>query len=167
MCGSSQPRRGQVASPGFPQVSSVFSSQTRAQEPCPAFFSLPRAQGPWPAAQLTQGWYHVLRDLQGLFQWNHVLSRVRKGQETPRTVQDYLGLFQPPQALGRALRPPLAAQETLCKSPGLWTPAWVSKSVLSWTMFHMYSPLDCIGTFILFILCTCAILHEKWSQEVW
>ena len=69
--------------PWPPKVSSVFSSQIRAQEPCPAFFSLPRAQGPWPAVQLAQGWYHVLRDLQGLFQWNHVLSRVRKGQETP------------------------------------------------------------------------------------
>ena len=61
------------------------------------------------------------------------------------------------------MRPPLAAQETPCKSPGLWTPAEGLKKCLPWTFYVVICILhwDCIGTFILFLFCE----HVKFCEK--
>ena len=87
-------QEGPSGLPWPPQDTSVFSSQIKAQEPCPAFFSLPRTQG------LVQGACPTFRDLQRLFPGETICF---PGPERARKPQNCSGLYQPPQVLGRAL----------------------------------------------------------------
>ena len=93
VCGSSQPRRGQEASPGFPRFHQCFPASSGLRTPAQPS---PACPGPQGLAQLfSQPRDGAMRSgtLRDCFQVNPCVFRPRKGQKP----QDCQGLFQPLQ----------------------------------------------------------------------
>ena len=98
VCGFSQPRRGQEASPGFPRFHQCFLASSGPRTPAQPSPACPGLQG---LAQLSSqprdGAMHsgTLRDC---FQVNPCVFWPRKGQEAPGLFQPLQGPRRDPQA---------------------------------------------------------------------
>ena len=149
--------------PWLPQVPSVFSSQLRAQDPCPAFSSLPRAQGLDQLSSQPRDGAMRSGTLRDCFQGNPCVFWPRNGQKAP-------GLKRTVPATSRAQEGPSGLPwlpRKLSKTPQDFGPLRGSeKCFYGHFMFCIFSIGTALDIYFVYIWETCAYFMKVGTGSV-